>query len=334
MERERLVTSTKADKINSLLESANVSVQKFWPNLFAKTLSSRSHAEIGEIILGSGGSGGAVSAGPAETSSAGSASSAPAEEKKVDKKAAAKDDSEESEGDMVRNTLLCIVPPTETNLFSRDLVYLIKQNKNRYANSFMSYFSYSLKINKNFANTNNGSHLHTEWFDRGICHLFDRDSLFCKTIDIVLLFTYKQGFVFLQGLINADNALRGMANGAGILHWLAQLNPTEFEENGDKMLEIFLTKFRELKEKGEGDIKDIIALIWKPDYEGATSLHWAAQSNNSKVVKLLLRDEMSSLLHSQSDDMVIENHSVAVNYLDDKSETPLFYACLEGHLDV
>jgi len=83
------------DKISTLLEAANVSVQPFWPSFFSQLLS-RSNVE--DLILkggGGGGGGAAASVGAASTSAAAPAAK---EEKKEEKKVEEK--KEESDDDM------------------------------------------------------------------------------------------------------------------------------------------------------------------------------------------------------------------------------------------
>ncbi|XP_032437702.1 large ribosomal subunit protein P1 [Xiphophorus hellerii] len=87
------VTVTE-DKLNALIKAAGVTVEPFWPSLFAKALSS---IDIGSLIcnVGAGGSApaGAPAAGPAP---AGGDALAKEEEKKEEKK----EESEESDDDM------------------------------------------------------------------------------------------------------------------------------------------------------------------------------------------------------------------------------------------
>ncbi|KAK9785519.1 hypothetical protein WJX73_001099 [Symbiochloris irregularis] len=83
-----------ADNLNTVLKAANVTVEPYWPNLFAKLFETRS---IGDLIsnVGAGGGGGAVAAPVA--GGGGGAPAAAAEEKKEDKK---EEEEEEEDEDM------------------------------------------------------------------------------------------------------------------------------------------------------------------------------------------------------------------------------------------
>eukprot|EP00697_Spironema_sp_BW2_P010259 gnl/Spiro4/25412_TR12674_c0_g2_i1.p1 gnl/Spiro4/25412_TR12674_c0_g2~~gnl/Spiro4/25412_TR12674_c0_g2_i1.p1 ORF type:complete len:110 (+),score=24.00 gnl/Spiro4/25412_TR12674_c0_g2_i1:130-459(+) len=80
-----------ADKLSKLVEAAGVTVQPFWPALFARVLAGK---KVDDILL-SGGGGAAPAAAPVATSAA-PAKEAPKEEKK--KKEEPKEEEDEDMG--------------------------------------------------------------------------------------------------------------------------------------------------------------------------------------------------------------------------------------------
>eukprot|EP01100_Stratorugosa_tubuloviscum_P001915 TRINITY_DN1439_c2_g1_i1.p1 TRINITY_DN1439_c2_g1~~TRINITY_DN1439_c2_g1_i1.p1 ORF type:complete len:154 (-),score=86.36 TRINITY_DN1439_c2_g1_i1:118-579(-) len=58
-------------------------------------------------------------------------------------------------------------------------------------------------------------------------------------------------------------------------------------------------------------------LVNKPDTEGRTTLHWAADRGNATIAKMLLT-----------------NWNANVNALDSEGQTPLHYAALCGHAEL
>ncbi|XP_072530713.1 large ribosomal subunit protein P1 [Salminus brasiliensis] len=87
------VTVTE-DKLNALIKAAGVTIEPFWPGLFAKALAS---VDIGSLIC-SVGAGGAAPAPAGAGGAAPAAGDAPAKEE--EKKEEKKEESEESDDDM------------------------------------------------------------------------------------------------------------------------------------------------------------------------------------------------------------------------------------------
>ncbi|KAK2442123.1 60S acidic ribosomal protein family [Trifolium repens] len=79
------------EKISTLLKAANVTVESYWPSLFAKLAQSRN---VDDLVLNSGAAGGAavVSAAPAAGGGAAAAAAPAVEEKKEEAKEESDDD--------------------------------------------------------------------------------------------------------------------------------------------------------------------------------------------------------------------------------------------------
>jgi len=90
--------SITADKIATILKAAGVSVEPYWPTLFAKALDG---IDIGSLLGSLGSAASAVSAGPVSSGGGAAAAAPAAAEEKEEVKEEKKDDSdEESDEDM------------------------------------------------------------------------------------------------------------------------------------------------------------------------------------------------------------------------------------------
>jgi len=87
-----------SENIQKLLTAANVTVEPYWPKLFASLLEGR---DVGSLLLASGGGGGGGGGGGAAPAAGGAAAGGDAKDaKKVEEKKKEKEKSEESGGDM------------------------------------------------------------------------------------------------------------------------------------------------------------------------------------------------------------------------------------------
>ncbi|CAK8569084.1 unnamed protein product [Lathyrus sativus] len=80
-----------AEKISTILKAADVTVESYWPSLFAKLTQSKN---VDDLVLNSGAAGGpaVVSAGGAAPAAGGAAAEAPVETKKEEAKEESDDD--------------------------------------------------------------------------------------------------------------------------------------------------------------------------------------------------------------------------------------------------
>jgi len=89
--------SITADKISTILKAAGVSVEPYWPTLFAKALDG---VDIGSLLGSLGSAASAVSAGPVGGGGAAAAAAPAAEEKEEVKEEKKEESEEESDEDM------------------------------------------------------------------------------------------------------------------------------------------------------------------------------------------------------------------------------------------
>lgn len=86
-------TPVTADKLQALLKAANVSVEPYWPGLFAKALET---LNLKDLVSNVGAGAGSAAAAPAAAAAAGGAAVEQKEEKKEEKK----EEEEEEDDDM------------------------------------------------------------------------------------------------------------------------------------------------------------------------------------------------------------------------------------------
>ena len=138
-----------------------------------------------------------------------------------------------------------------------------------------------------------------------------------------------------------DTGLRLISGGggSGLLHWIAELDSADPDAPSYKLSELVFNNLDNLTPQ------QVAEIIWKEDHSGARPIHWAAQSGSLHLLKKLLNDDVKMLVHhlpvakveEVGDSMDTDSISTVVdpvNCLDDKNETPLFYAALTGRYEV
>ena len=142
----------------------------------------------------------------------------------------------------------------------------------------------------------------------------------------------------MQGAHGLDKELRTMSGGggSGLFHWISELESVE-DGPSYKLAELV---FRYL---ASSPAEQLAEVVWKPDHSGASPIHWAAQSGALHILKRILTDklvELASLLTNstpQAEDSMETDESPfndPVNCIDDKNETPLYWAALAGRTEV
>lgn len=125
-------------------------------------------------------------------------------------------------------------------------------------------------------------------------------------------------------LFAVDNKVRALSGGAGILHWV-----TEVEEHagGRKLLEYVLETMglsSTAMEEDEGTAhENASAVVWGSDDTGALITHWAALSDAEYVIQAMLQPHVASAYKSREGE-------TAVDAQDHAGESALHYASLNG----
>ena len=102
------------------------------------------------------------------------------------------------------------------------------------------------------------------------------------------------------------------------MHYVAQTN------KGDELFEYIVNKLATLDEP------QIASIIWKKDDSGARPIHWAAE-RNPRILEAIIT-KFGQFYKYEFNELL--DDPIPVNVKDSKSETPLYYAALEGQLEV
>lgn len=125
-------------------------------------------------------------------------------------------------------------------------------------------------------------------------------------------------------LFAVDNKVRALSGGAGILHWV-----TEVEEHagGRTLLEYVLGSMGlagDAMEEDEGSAHEkASAVVWGSDDTGALVTHWAALSDAEYVIRAMLQPRVTEVY-------LAREGNAAVDAQDNNGESALHYASLNG----
>lgn len=122
--------------------------------------------------------------------------------------------------------------------------------------------------------------------------------------------------------------------GSGLFHWIAELDSVE-DGPSYKLTELLFNYLGSSQQQNA-------EIIWKGDNSNAKPIHWACQSGALHLLKKFLHEKVTaiaSLLESptkenQDTDSMETDDFDPINCVDEKNETPLYWACLQGQIQV